>query len=110
MYDNTMKALERLSDSVIASTLDDGEKNALLKLIKIIIIFYDNKYKEIEHNNRDGQEYLRLSKLTSIVTDYIVTINDTIKGKNDVFLIVNMIYKEINYDNSKGKFKRKRLI
>ena len=110
MYDSTIKVLTKLSENVMTSTLNKSEKNALVKLIKIIIIFYDNKYKEIEHNNINGQDILKLAKLTSIVTDYIVTINDTIKGKNDAFSIINIIYKEINYDNNKGQFKRKRLI
>ena len=105
----TEKALKVLCQNVIDSSLGENEKNALIKLIDIIHQFYIDKYDEIV-NDSSKIDHVRLSKLTSIVTDYIVTISDTISGKNDPYSIVNIIYKELNYDNSKGKFKRKRLI
>lgn len=102
--------LNALKKGVEAANLTIAEKNALNNLLDKLIIYYIDRYNEIEKCT-DSQAYIdRNSRLISEMTDYIVSINDTINKKNDAFCIVNMIYKEINYDEAKGRFKRKRLI
>ena len=106
------KALIAFNDSkyeignVDGSILSETAKNAVNRLLEILCLYYVERYLEL---NMEQNEY-RLTEFSSQMTDYIVTINDTIKGKNDAFCVANAIYKEINYDEGKGKFKRKRLI
>ena len=110
MSNSISKALMALYENINNSMLADNERNVLKILIEKLIVYYTNEYKKQEEC-RDCFDYTyRMEKLSSQMTDYIVTINDTIKGSNDVHCIVNKIYQEINYDEKKGIFKRKRLI
>ena len=103
-------ALKMLYSCVDKSSLPLNEKNGLKRLIKTLDVYYVNKYDSIENSLDYDTIRHRLNLLTSQMTDYIVAINDTLKGKNNAFYIINMIYKEINYDEKKGIFKRRRLI
>ena len=109
--DIIIKAIRSLYNSINSSTLGENEKNGLRKLLDKIITYYQEELKEIS-KCQCGYNLLqhRRAFLISRMTDYIVAINDTIHSLNDVYSIINMIYKEINYDDTKGKFKRKRLI
>ena len=110
MEDRMTRVIEALCNDVSNSKLQNNEKTALLKLLEKLLVYYQNQYNELEKAKYDYNAYnKRKSLLVSIMTDFVVTINDTIEGKNDAFCITNMIYKEINYDDKKGKFKRKRL-
>ncbi len=103
-------AIIRLSYSVQNSELQPNEKKMLMQALKKIAVYYVDGIKEIDkHREKMGYRFA-LERLDSALVDYMVAINDTIKGKNDVIKVVNMIYKEINYDRTTGKFKRKRLI
>lgn len=107
---NINKSIEALYMGTINSSFGDSEKNALKVLLQKLAIYYSNEYNAIQLR-KDSDDYMyKINKLVSEMADYIVMINDTLDGKNDVYYIVNMIYKEINYDEKKGKFKRKRLI
>ena len=105
-----LNALDALYNNTDNSKLLFGEKNALEKLIECLKCYFINECNKI--NNSIDVETINhhLSLLYTRMTDYIVAINDTLKGKNDAYSIVNFIYKEINYDDKKGRFKRKRLI
>ena len=110
MEDRMTKVIEALCNDVSNSRLNINEKTALLKLLEKLIIYYQDQYRELEKIKGDYNAYnKKKSLLVSIMTDFIVAINDTIDGKNDAFCITNMIYKEMNYDDKKGKFKRKGL-
>ena len=110
MEDRITKAIYALCNNVNNSKLHANEKNALLKLLEKIMVYYQERSVEIEKIKDDYSMYNRKKAiLISTMTDFIVTINDTIEGKNDAFCITNIIYKEINYDDKKDKFKRKRL-
>ena len=110
MGNNISKALLALHENVSNSALSDSEKNFLKVLIEKIIIYYSSEYKKIEERHQYFDYIYKLERLSAQMTDYIVAINDTINGKNDLYLVVNRIYKEMNYDDKKGVFKRKRLI
>ncbi len=101
---STSMALIALSKEVLKYNYPEGVKNALNKLLEILSYYYVERYLELVMDNN------HLIEFSSRMTDYIVAINDTVNGKNDVFCVVNAIYKEINYDDKKGVFKRKRLI
>ena len=109
--DRIFKVLSALHDIIDNSFLKVNEKNILKTLLEKIYTYYQEQCNEIEKYQVDICTYTRKRAiLTSQVTDYIVSINDAIKGKNNISCIANIIYKEINYDDKKGKFKRKRLI
>ena len=105
-----LSALKALCYEVDNSSLTISEKNALKKLLDKLVDYYTNEYNIINKNNYQTIKKYKMYELTSKMTDYIVTINDTIHGKNDVYSVINMIFNEINYDDKKGLFKRKRLI
>ncbi len=107
MEDNITRAIKALGKSVNDSSLTISEKEALKRLVEIMLNYYIDEYKE---DSLSLDSHSKLAKLISRMMDYIVAINCTINGQNDVFCIVNIIYKEINYDKQKGYFKRKRLI
>ena len=103
-------ALMALKKSINNSNLSVNVANVLTKLVEILGVFYATKKEEIDNSIEYDPMKHRQVHLESQMTDYIVSINDAIKGKNDAFCIANIIYKEINYDEKKGIFKRKRLI
>ncbi len=104
-------AIKSLYQTVTRSTtMKENEKHVLIKLIEKLAEYYKKRYNEIIDSTGDRDRSYQVNKFVSEMTDYIVIINDTIKGKNDVFSVANMIYKEMNYDTKKGFFKRKRLI
>ena len=98
-------ALNALLDDVSKSSLNDSEKNAIKLLIERVKTYYYKRYQEILDSNNEFKLYTFITEMT----DYIVAINSTLNGKYNVYQIVNLIYKEINYDPQKGKFKIKRL-
>ena len=104
-----LKAIQVLYKEISESSLNNSEKNVLIKLIENLEVYYNREYNGIIEscffniNNK-------LNRLFSNMIDYIVAINDVINKKNDAYSTVNMIYKEINYDDRKEIFKRKRLI
>ena len=104
-------ALKALYNDTNNSNLVDTAKNAMIKLIELLLTYYGNRIEEIT-NGLDSSEVKRqkFDLLTSQMTDYIVAINDTIKGKHNPYSVVSFIHREINYDEKKGRFKRKRLI
>ena len=109
-YNNISKTIQVLIEKTDESSLSRNEKFALISLLEKLLIYYVNEAKYIEEH-KDFLDYdIRKTRLITNMTDYIVGINDTLKGKNDVHCIVNTIYKEINFDEKKGVFKRKRLI
>lgn len=105
---NALMALRNVVDNL---TLNINEKNILQILMEKLMTYYKNQCIEIENHKEDKKIYIsKKARLVSEMTDYIVSLNDAINGKNDIVGIVNIIYKEINYDEKKGVFKRKRLI
>ncbi len=103
-------AISSLYDRVETSFLTTGEKNALKALLSQLKTYGENRYNEIMANRVIKNKSNRILALDSEMTDYLVEINDATYGVIDVFSVVNKIYKAINYDEKKGKFKRKRLI
>ena len=99
--DYISRALQALKKEINDSELTSKSRNNLDRLIKLLLDFYCirldaivNSMNSIERKN---------------MVDYIVSINDTLKGKNDPSGIVGLICREINYDDKKGKFKFRRL-
>jgi len=107
---NIAFAIKALCYDVANSSLPISEKNALKKLLDKLVDYYTSEYNNIMKSFNYGTHNYKLYELISKMTDYIVIINDTIHGKNDVYSVINMIFNEINYDDKKGLFKRKRLI
>ena len=103
-----INALNALVNEVDNSNLIKGEKEILKKLINKLIIFYSNKYDEIIKHD-DATIKKKLSLLQVVITDYIVAINDTVIGKNDVYAIVNMVNKDVNDSELKKQLKKKRI-
>ena len=107
--DTITRALMALESEVDDSNLKLEEKDALKRLIDKLLFFYKDHYNEImKYDSHTIQK--KMTILTGLMTDYIVSINDTIVGKNDAYCIINMIFKEINYDDGKGQFKKRRHI
>ena len=106
--DNITRALVALHMEINQSNLGENEKAALNHLVDKLIVFYVNHYNEIMKYDENIKDR-KMTILTTLMTDYIVSINDTVEGKNDAFCISNMIYKDINYDDGKGQFKKKRI-
>lgn len=105
-----LNAISSLNSKVDISNVTIGEKNALKALLSQLLIYFNNQYDEILTNYAIKDRLDKISALNSEITDYLVDINNAINGISDVFSIVNSVYKSINYDERKGKFKRKRLI
>ncbi len=107
--DSISRALIALSSEVDNSNLSLDDKNALKHLIEKLSTFYKIHYDAIMECNVNIINK-KIPILVSLMTDYIVAINDTIRGKNSAINIVSMIHKELNYDDGKGQFKRKKLL
>ena len=103
-----INAFKSLVNEVDNSNLKNSEKELLKRLINKLIIFYSNKYDEIiKHDSVTLKK--KLSVLQVVMTDYIVAINDTVIGKNDVYAIVNMVNKDVNDGELKKELKKKRI-
>ena len=106
-----INALNALNNDINNSMfLNDGEKNAMIKLVEKLTNYYHDQCNKIEEEYINYIKNKKYVNLIIVMTDYIVLINDTISGKNEPYSVVNYIFKEINYDKQSGKFKRKRLI
>ena len=107
---NALKSLRENVDKVDNKVLKDNEKNVVAGMIDKLTIYYVNTYNNLVAHARGRDLFDVTVHLSCKMTDLIVKINDVIRGKADVYGVVNDIYKEINYDASKEQFKRKRLI
>ena len=109
-YNRIVNALNVLFVSVDKSLLSAKEKNQMKILIGKVASYFKKEINEIENSKIAYVFKRRFINLISQMSDYIVIINDTINGSLSVIETTNKIYKEINYDNKNGHFKRKRLI
>ena len=105
-----LNALVSLSREIDNSNLEINEKNILKQFLEKLSIFYSNKYNEILEYHKGTKTSLekKLSLLQVMMTDYIVSINDAVYGKKDVFYITNMINKTMNNSEIKKQLKKKR--
>ena len=121
-------ALKALNENVENSKLTDSEKNAIRVLIARLLSHVEKKEQEIEETKNYYFARNKLLKLVTEMTDYIVSINDAIQGKEfivnenserlygakevvktiDVMAMVNGITKEINREERNFFWKRKR--
>ncbi len=121
-------ALKALNENVENSKLTDSEKNAIRVLIAKLLSHVEKKEQEIENCKNYYFARNKLLKLVTEMTDYIVSINDAIQGKEfivhenserlygakevvktiDVMAMVNGITKEINREERNFFWKRKR--
>ena len=111
MHNNVIiKALNALYEDVNKSKLDDSKKNTLNELIDILITYYKDRLNIIYESKNDIKINNKISDLETEITDYIVAICDNVNNEMDTSSVIDMIYKEINYDINSHQFKRKRLI
>ncbi len=103
-----LKAIQSLYYSVDKTNLKDNEKYAMKAMLERVETYYVNRYDAIMKDACDDNFNVAEMTLTSHMTDLIVMVNDTLLGRYDVNSVVNVIYKTINFDRNKGKFKRKR--
>ncbi len=107
--DSIIKTFNVLRVNTFNSNLTDSEKNALKILIDKLEVYYLKQYSDVFECAPKDRSVRKEAMFCSVFTDHVVAVNDTINGKYDVYSIVNTIYKEINYDEKKGRFKIKRL-
>ena len=107
--DTIIKTFNVLRVKVFNSSLTDSEKNAVKLLIDKLEVYYLKQYSDVFECKPKDRSVRKEALFCSSYTDHVVAINDTINRLYDVYGIVNTIYKDINYDEKKGRFKIKRL-
>lgn len=108
--DYISRALQALKKEINDSELTSKSRNNLDRLIELLLDFYYIRLDAIVNSmNSIERKKHQVAILSSNMVDYIVSINDTLKGKNEPSGIVGLICREINYDDKKRKFKFRRL-
>ena len=108
--ESILNALKSLHGAVDKTDLTEKDKIVMKGMIDKLTMYYTNKYNYIVAHSGGRDVYSLTLNLSSKMVDLIVMINDVLRSRADVYGVVNAIYKEINYDASKGQFKRIRLI
>jgi hypothetical protein len=104
-----LNALQALSRNVGKSLLNVKEKNAIMVLLDKLIKYYNIQRENISKTTNFYVARNKDFEVSTTMTDYIVAVNDSINGRNDVFSVVNSINRKINVVEKKKFFKVKRL-
>ena len=110
MENNTIvNALLSLGKKVREAELNNNEKNAIMVLIEKLLKYYKKKKEEIAKISNFYVARNKEFKLTSEMTEYIVSINNVVKRISDAFSVSSTITRKINTEEKKRFFKIKRL-
>ena len=91
-----IKSIFSLMEKVKLSSLQEGEKRALITLLDRLYTYYVKKREKILKRDINGEPTNeKLMVLESMVTDILMEINDILIGDRDIYYFTSVINKRI---------------